>query len=97
MDAGVTDKGVLDPAMAVDEDVGTDSGVSGLEGRGREFYGSTGEPRTWFNIISLATAPAEANIPDGPNGMGGSALTNEYYDNAWYELQMLLNSGNHRH
>lgn len=26
--------------------------------------------RTWWNTIPLATAPAEANIPDGPNGMG---------------------------
>jgi hypothetical protein len=67
-----------------------------LEGRGQEFYGSTGEPRTWFNTIPLAAAPAEANIPDGPNGMGGSALTNEYFNNAWYELQIVVNSGNHR-
>ena len=67
-----------------------------LEGRGQEFYGPTGEPRTWFNTIPLAAAPAEAGIPDGPNGMGGSALTNEYFDNAWYEVQILLNSGNHR-
>jgi hypothetical protein len=29
--------------------------------------------------------------------MGGSALTNEYYSNAWYELQLIVNSGNHRH
>jgi len=68
-----------------------------LEGRGQEFYGATGEPRTWFNTVALATAPAEENIPDGPNGMGGSALTNEYFDNAWYEVQILLNGGNHRH
>jgi hypothetical protein len=68
-----------------------------LEGRGREFYGETGEPRGWFNTVALAAAPAEENIPDGANGMGGSALTNEYFDNAWYELQILLNSGNHRH
>jgi hypothetical protein len=67
-----------------------------LEGRGQEFYGATGEPRTWFNTIPLATAPAEANIPDGPNGMGGSALTSEYFNNAWYELQIVVNSGNHR-
>jgi hypothetical protein len=67
-----------------------------LEGRGQEFYGATGEPRTWFNTIPLATAPAESNIPDGPNGMSGSALTNEYFNNAWYELQIVVNSGNHR-
>ena len=67
-----------------------------LEGRGQEFYGAAGEPRTWFNTIPLSAAPAEAGIPDGPNGMGGSALTNEYFDNAWYEVQILVNSGNHR-
>jgi hypothetical protein len=69
----------------------------GLEGRGRELFGATGEPRTWFNTIPAATAPAAVNIPDGPSGMGGSALTNEYFDASWYEVQVLLNSGNHRH
>ena len=29
--------------------------------------------------------------------MGGSALTNEYFNASWYQLQVLLNSGNHRH
>jgi hypothetical protein len=67
-----------------------------LEGRGQEVFGPTGEPRTWFSTIPLATAPVEANIPDGPNGMDGSALTNEYFSNAWYEVQVLVNSGNHR-
>jgi hypothetical protein len=69
----------------------------GLEARGRELFGANGEPRTWFNTIAAATAPSAANIPDGPAGMGGSALTNEYFNACWYELQVLLNSGNHRH
>jgi hypothetical protein len=69
----------------------------GLEGRGRDLFGATGESLTWFNTIPAATAPAAVNIPDGPSGMGGSALTNEYFDASWYELQVLLNSGNHRH
>jgi hypothetical protein len=68
-----------------------------LEARGRELFGPDGEPRTWFNSIPAATAPATVNIPDGPSGMGGSALTNEYFDASWYQLQILLNSGNHRH
>jgi hypothetical protein len=69
----------------------------GLEERGRELYGPTGEPRTWFNNIAEAAAPATTNIPDGPSGMGGSALTNEYFDAAWYQLQVIVNAGNHRH
>jgi hypothetical protein len=69
----------------------------GLEARGRELFGANGEPRTWFNTIPAATAPSAVNIPDGPSGMGGSGLTNEYFNACWYELQVLLNSGNHRH
>lgn len=53
--------------------------------------------RVWPNGIPGGTAPAEVHIPNGPSGMGGSALTNEYYSNAWYEVQLLVNSGNHRH
>ena len=69
----------------------------GLEERGREWFGASGEPRTWLNTIPAATAPAAVNIPDGPAGMGGSPLTNQYFNASWYELQLLLNSGNHRH
>jgi hypothetical protein len=69
----------------------------GLEGRGRKLFGETGESRTWFNSVPAETAPTVVNIPSGPSGMGGSALTNEYFDASWYELQVLLNSGNHRH
>lgn len=67
-----------------------------LEGRGHEFYGGT-ESRVWLNTIPAATAPATVNIPDGPTGMGGSALTNEYFNSAWYELQVIVNCGGHRH
>jgi hypothetical protein len=69
----------------------------GLEARGREMFGPDGEPRTWLNNIPAAAAPATVNIPDGPSGMGGSGLTNEYFDASWYALQVILNSGNHRH
>jgi hypothetical protein len=69
----------------------------GLETRGREYYGPDGESRTWFNAILAATAPSAVNIPSGPEGMGGSALTNEYFNSAWYQVQVMLNSGNHRH
>lgn len=69
----------------------------GLESRGRNLFGMTGESRTWCNTIPADTAPAAANIPDGPAGVGGSALTNEYLSASWYELQIVLNSGNHQH
>ena len=69
----------------------------GLEGRGRDIFGSLGDSRTWCNTIPAETAPSSALIPDGAAGVGGSALTNEYFMAAWYELQILLNSGNHQH
>jgi hypothetical protein len=69
----------------------------GLEGRGRELFGANAESRTWCNSGPADTAPAAANIPSGASGVGGSALNNEYLSAAWYELQIVLNSGNHQH
>ena len=69
----------------------------GLEGRGRDVFGLTAEPRTWCNTVPAETAPSESHIPDGPAGVGGRAVTNEYFTASWYELQIILNSGNHQH
>ena len=69
----------------------------GLEARGRDFFGSIADSRTWCNTIPAEAAPSTAQIPDGSAGVGGSALTNEYFTAAWYELQIVLNSGNHQH
>ena len=69
----------------------------GLEGKGNSFVGEAAEPRTWCNTVPAEAAPAATHIPDGAIGVGGSALTNEYLSAAWYELQILLNSGNHQH
>jgi hypothetical protein len=52
-------------------------------------------PRCWPSNIAALTAPSATHIPNGPSGMNGSGLTNEYFSNAWYELQLLLNSGSH--
>ena len=68
-----------------------------LEGRGRAFFGPIAESRTWCNSVAAETAPAAAHIPNGPAGVGGKALTNEYLTASWYELQIVLNSGNHQH
>ncbi len=69
----------------------------GLEGRGRDLFGPLADPRTWCNTVPGDAAPAAAHIPNGPAGVGGSALTNEYFSAAWYHLQIVLNSGNHQH
>ena len=69
----------------------------GLEARGRDLFGATADSRTWCNTVPGDAAPAAAHIPNGPAGVGGSALTNEYLTAAWYELQIILNSGNHQH
>jgi hypothetical protein len=58
---------------------------------------AAGSDVVWSNTVAAATAPATVNIPNSANGMGGSGLTNEYFNNAWYELQMLLNDGGHQH
>jgi hypothetical protein len=69
----------------------------GLEGRGGDVFGPGAESRTWFSSIPGDTAPAIVHIPSGPTGVGRSALTNEYLSSSWYELQIILNHGNHRH
>jgi len=69
----------------------------GLEGRGHDLFGPAADSRTWCNTIPSDTSPSAVLIPDGPAGVGGSALTNEYFTAAWYELQIVLNSGNHQH
>jgi hypothetical protein len=69
----------------------------GLEGKGCTFFGEPAEPRTWCNTVPADTAPAAAHIPDGPMGVGGSALASEYLSASWYELQTVLNSGHHQH
>jgi hypothetical protein len=65
------------------------SHLDGLEAAGGDVV--------WNHVMAAETAPATVNIPDNSNGMAGSGLTNEYFNNAWYELQMLLNNGGHQH
>jgi hypothetical protein len=67
----------------------------GLEGSGQELLGMNADSRTWCNTMPSETAPSTTRIPNGPAGVGGSALTNEYFTAAWYELQIVVNSGSH--
>jgi hypothetical protein len=57
--------------------------------------GGSGEMGTWLNTIPAATSPASLRIPDSPSGMGSSGIGNEYFNNAWYELQLLVDGSNH--
>jgi len=58
---------------------------------------ASGGDVVWKNVMAAGTAPAAVNIPNNANGMAGSGLTNEYFNNAWYELQLLMNAGGHQH
>ncbi len=62
---------------------------------GWEAQGS--QTRVWPNTMAEQTAPTALNIPDTSAGMGGSGLTNEYFSSAWYQLQITVNSGSHKH
>jgi hypothetical protein len=67
-----------------------------LEGYGPQIFGSTyGEPRTWFVSFPFHSSPFALHIPSDANGIGGSALTNEYFSSVWYQVQLTLNDSNH--
>lgn len=66
-----------------------------LESRSRLVRGGAGPDRVWLNMIPSATAPAEVGIPNSPAGMNGNALANEYFNNAWYELQLQVDGSDH--
>lgn len=68
----------------------------GLEEAAPTLYGSDGEPRSWFgNTRSVFDVAPHIS---GPEQSGkyphGDALQNYYMSSAWYELQLILNSGN---
>jgi hypothetical protein len=65
-----------------------------LEGLGQQIYGSRGEPRTWLTDFPFRASPFMLGIPDNQNGIGGSALTNVYFSNVWYQVQLTLNNSN---
>lgn len=68
----------------------------GLEGYGDQVFGATyAEMRTWFVSYLFQSSPFFLHINDGPGGIGGSAITNEYFSNIWYQVQLTLNDSNH--
>ena len=67
-----------------------------LEGDGTVFFGSgrLTEPRTWCSASAFDTSPKALNIPEKSTGVGGSILTQHYFADAWYQVQITLNPGN---
>jgi Domain of unknown function (DUF4082) len=69
----------------------------GLEGYASNWYGANAESRIWpVNSFFLAS-PFQLKIPGGPSGIGGNDLSNEYFSNVWYHVQVVINdsySGN---
>ncbi len=50
-----------------------------------------GERRSWLSESAFLASPAFVGVPE--NGVGHSRLEYEYRTNAWYYLQVVLNSG----
>ena len=68
-----------------------------LEGNGPTIYGAGGEARTWLAGAAFAASPAMLGLPkDGKTLFTPTQY--EYFTNAWYYTQAVLNSGNrHRY
>jgi hypothetical protein len=57
-----------------------------LEEKGPILFGTLGQQRGWFQSILFNVALL--HIPEGPNGLEGSAMVMNYLRNAWWETQM---------
>jgi len=67
----------------------------GLEGYGPQLVGSSSERSTWPRTgESFLTSPNRNFIPWNVNDFSNSQADYEYVNNAWYELQFILNAGN---
>lgn len=69
-----------------------------LENHGRQFYGANGEARQWFTNRHIFNVSPHLVFgidvePKPVTGDGDWRLTNKYFANAWYELQLQLNPG----
>jgi hypothetical protein len=73
----------------------------GLEGRGRKVYGVLAPERQWYsNRFIFDASPFLNGIPgnltlfgDNSPSLQSGSINFEFLNNAWYELQMQLNSG----
>jgi hypothetical protein len=67
-----------------------------LEGKSTVYFGNgrLTELRTWNSAGAFNTSPKALLIPERVTGVGGSALTQHYFADAWYQLQLTLNPGN---
>ena len=71
----------------------------GLEGSGQQLVGTNSEHATWPTGESFQTSPNRNFIPWNTNNFVNpntnySQVDYEYINNAWYQLQFILNAGN---
>lgn len=65
-----------------------------LEDKGLHAYGPDAEARTWMTSSSFGAAPASVHIPEKQGEcVGGIPLTQHYFTDCWYQLQIILYSG----
>ena len=63
----------------------------GLEGYSSNWYGPNAESRIWPVNTFFMSSPFMLAIP-GNFGVGGNNLSNEYFSNVWYHVQLVVNN-----
>jgi hypothetical protein len=67
-----------------------------LEGHVRDMFPASRETRGWFDHISFDISPNALHLPRANTGINNNTrLMFTYFSMAWYQVQLLLNSGNH--
>ncbi|MCY1075728.1 hypothetical protein [Archangium lansingense] len=67
-----------------------------LEGHAREMFPASRETRGWFDHIAFDISPNALHMPRANTGINNNTpLMYTYFSMAWYQLQLVLNSGNH--
>lgn len=67
-----------------------------LEGHVKEMYPASRETRGWFDNIAFDISPNVLHLPRTATGINNNTrLMHTYFSMAWYQVQLLLRSGNH--
>jgi hypothetical protein len=67
-----------------------------LEGHARDMYPASRETRGWFDHIAFDISPNIMHLPRTSTGINNNTrLMHTYFSMAWYQVQLILFSGNH--